>query len=321
MKTYKQLTCEQRYAIRILIKKNYLQKDIATAVGVNKSTISRELKRNSGKRGYRPKQAQQKAVERRQDKSPPRIAEATWNKVRLYLKDDWSPEQISGTMKLKERISISHEWIYQFIIKDKQTGGNLYTHLRCKSKRRKRYGSHERRGILKNRRSIEERPAIVETKERIGDWEADTIIGKAHKGAIVSLTERKTKICLIYKVERKTADLVSKAMSKLLLPLKDIVYTITSDNGKEFALHEETAKTLETDFYFAHPYASYERGLNENTNGLIRQYFPKGRDFRTITDEELIMAMKKLNNRPRKTLGFLTPNEVFFEREKIALTT
>ena len=321
MKTYKQLTCEQRYAIRILIKKNYLQKDIAAAVGVNKSTISRELKRNSGKRGYRPKQAQQKAVERRQDKSPPRIAEATWNKVRLYLKDDWSPEQISGTMKLKERISISHEWIYQFIIKDKQTGGNLYTHLRCKSKRRKRYGSHERRGILKNRRSIEERPAIVETKERIGDWEADTIIGKAHKGAIVSLTERKTKICLIYKVERKTADLVSKAMSKLLLPLKDIVYTITSDNGKEFALHEETAKTLETDFYFAHPYASYERGLNENTNGLIRQYFPKGRDFRTITDEELIMAMKKLNNRPRKTLGFLTPNEVFFEREKIALTT
>ena len=321
MRTYKQLTCEQRYAIRILLKKDYLQKDIAATIGVNKSTISRELKRNSGKRGYRPKQAQQKAVERRQDKSPPRIAEATWNKVRLYLKDDWSPEQISGTMKLKERISISHEWIYQFIIKDKQTGGNLYTHLRCKSKRRKRYGSHERRGILKNRRSIEERPAIVETKERIGDWEADTIIGKAHKGAIVSLTERKTKICLIYKVERKTADLVSKAMSKLLLPLKDIVYTITSDNGKEFALHEETAKTLETDFYFAHPYASYERGLNENTNGLIRQYFPKGRDFRTITDEELIMAMKKLNNRPRKTLGFLTPNEVFFEREKIALTT
>jgi len=321
LKTYKQLTCEQRYAIRILIKKNYLQKDIATAVGVNKSTISRELKRNSGKRGYRPKQAQQKAVERRQDKSPPRIAEATWNKVRLYLKDDWSPEQISGTMKLKERISISHEWIYQFIIKDKQTGGNLYTHLRCKSKRRKRYGSHERRGILKNRRSIEERPAIVETKERIGDWEADTIIGKAHKGAIVSLTERKTKICLIYKVERKTADLVSKAMSKLLLPLKDIVYTITSDNGKEFALHEETAETLETDFYFAHPYASYERGLNENTNSLIRQYFPKDRDFRTITDEELIMATKKLNNRPRKTLGYLTPNEIFFENYKIALTT
>jgi IS30 family transposase len=321
LKTYKQLTCEQRYAIRILIKKNYLQKDIAEAIGVNKSTISRELKRNSGKRGYRPKQAQQKAVERRRDKSPPRIGEDTWSKVRSEIKDDWSPEQISGRLKEAEDISISHEWIYQFIIKDKQTGGDLYTHLRCKSKRRKRYGSYERRGIIKNRRSIEERPAIVETKERIGDWEADTIIGKAHKGAIVSLTERKTKMCLIYKVERKTADLVSKAMSKLLLPLKNIVYTITSDNGKEFALHEETAETLGTDFYFAHPYASYERGLNENTNGLIRQYFPKDRDFRTITDKELIMAMKKLNNRPRKTLGFLTPNEVFFERYKIALTT
>jgi len=191
--------------------------------------------------------------------------------------------------------------------------------LRCKSKRRKRYGSYECRGIIKNRRSIEERPVIVETKERIGDWKADTIIGKAHKGAIVSLTERKTKICLIYKVERKTADLVSKAMSKLLLPLKDIVYTITSDNGKEFALHEETAETLETDFYFAHPYASYERGLNENTNSLIRQYFPKDRDFRTITDEELIMATKKLNNRPRKTLGYLTPNEVFSRIIKLHL--
>ncbi|MDX9780570.1 MAG: IS30 family transposase, partial [bacterium] len=162
---------------------------------------------------------------------------------------------------------------------------------------------------------------IVETKERIGDWEADTVIGKAHKGALVSLTERRSKLSLIYKVERKTSDLVKKAMSKLLLPLKEIVHTITSDNGKEFAMHEETANILKTDFYFAHPYASYERGLNENTNGLIRQYFPKDRDFRTITDEEIIMAMKKLNNRPRKTLGYLTPNEVFFENYKVALTT
>lgn len=321
MKTYKQLTCEQRYAIRILKEKNYLQKDIATAIGVNKSTISRELKRNSGKRGYRPKQAQRLAEERRQDKSPPRICEDTWNKVRSKIKEDWSPDQICGELKLKENISISHEWIYQFIIKDKQSGGDLYTHLRWKLKRRKRYGSNERRGIIKNRRSIEERPAIVDTKERIGDWEADTIIGKAHKGALVSLTERKSKLSLIYKVERKTADLVKEAMSKLLLPLKEIVYTITSDNGKEFAMHEQTANILETNFYFAHPYASYERGLNENTNGLIRQYFPKDRDFRTITDEEIMMVMKKLNNRPRKTLGYLTPNEVFFENYKVALTT
>lgn len=321
MRTYKQLTCEQRYAIKVLLKKNFSQKDIAVAIGVNKSTISRELNRNSGKRGYRPKQAQRLAEERRQDKSPPRIGEDTWNKVRSKIKEDWSPDQICGELKLKENISISHEWIYQFIIKDKQSGGDLYTHLRCKSKRRKRYGSYECRGIIKNRRSIEERPAIVESKERIGDWEADTIIGKAHKGALVSLTERKSKLSLIYKVERKTADLVKEAMNKLLLPLKEIVHTITSDNGKEFAMHEETAKILETDFYFAHPYASCERGLNENTNGLIRQYFPKDRDFRTITDEEIIMAMKKLNNRPRKKLGYLTPNEVFFKNNKVALTT
>jgi len=321
LKTYKQLTCEQRYAIRILKEKDFLQKDIAESIGVNKSTISRELKRNSGQRGYRPKQAQRKAVERRRDKSPPRIGKDIWDKVTTHLKEDWSPEQISGRLKETDNILISHEWIYQFILKDKQTGGDLYTHLRCKLKRKKRYGSNERRGIIKNRRSIEERPAIVDTKERIGDWEADTVIGKAHKGALVSLTERRSKLSLIYKVERKTADLVKEAMSKLLLPLKEIVHTITSDNGKEFAMHEKTAKILETDFYFAHPYASYERGLNENTNGLIRQYFPKDRDFRSIKDEEIIMAMKKLNNRPRKTLGYLTPNEVFFKNYKIALTT
>jgi len=321
LKTYKQLTCEQRYAIKILKEKDFLQKDIAEFIGVNKSTISRELKRNSGQRGYRPKQAQRKAEERRQDKSPPRIGKDIWDKVTTHLKEDWSPEQISGRLKEQDNISISHEWIYQFILKDKQAGGGLYTHLRCKLKRKKRYGSNERRGVIKNRRSIEERPAIVETKKRIGDWEADTIIGKAHKGALVSLTERRSKLSLIYKVERKTADLVKEAMSKLLLPLKEIVHTITSDNGKEFAMHEQTAAILETDFYFAHPYASYERGLNENTNGLIRQYFPKDRDFRSIKDEEIIMAMKKLNNRPRKTLGYLTPNEVFFESHKVALTT
>lgn len=321
MRTYRQLTCEQRYTIGSLLKSNYSQTDIAKIIGVDKSTLSREIKRNSGQRRYRWKQADKKAQARRKDKSPPRIGKDVWDKVKTHLKEDWSPEQISGRLKETEAIRISHEWIYQFIMKDKQAGGELYTHLRCKLKRKKRYGSNERRGIIKNRRSIEERPAVVDTKERIGDWEADTVIGKAHKGALVSLTERRSKLSLIYKVERKTSDLVKKAMSKLLLPLKEIVHTITSDNGKEFAMHEETANILETDFYFAHPYASYERGLNENTNGLIRQYFPKDRDFRTITDEEIMMAMKKLNNRPRKTLGYLTPNEVFFENYKVALTT
>ena len=176
------------------------------------------------------------------------------------------------------------------------------------------------RGIISNRHSIEDRPAIVETCSRIGDWEADTIIGKNHRQAIVSLVERKTGFTLIRKVERKTAQAVSRAMTALLKPYRNKVHTVTSDNGREFAGHEEIAATLQADFYFAHPYSSWERGTNENTNGLIRQYFPKNRDFTTITQQEIDTAMWRLNNRPRKLLGYLTPNQVFF-KSGIALQT
>ena len=170
-----------------------------------------------------------------------------------------------------------------------------------------------RRGIIPNRQSIEQRPAIVETRSRIGDWEADTIIGKNHRQAIVSLVERKTGFMLIRKVERKTAQAVGHAITELLKPHRKKVITITSDNGREFAGHEEISKQLRADFYFAHPYSSWERGTNENTNGLIRQYFPKNRDFTTITQQEIDAAMERLNNRPRKRLGFLTPTQVFFK--------
>ena len=189
----------------------------------------------------------------------------------------------------------------------------LWKNLRCQKKRRKRYGKAERRGTIPNRLSIEDRPAIVETRSRIGDWEADTVIGKNHRQAIVSIVERKTGFTLIQKVERKTAQAVSQAMIGLLKPYRKKVRTITSDNGKEFAGHEEIAKKLKADFYFAHPYSSWERGTNENTNGLIRQYFPKNRDFTTITQQEIDTAMERLNNRPRKRLGFQTPNQVFFK--------
>ena len=178
---------------------------------------------------------------------------------------------------------------------------------------RKRYGKMERRGQIPNRLFIEDRPAIVDERKRIGDWEADTIIGKNHRQAIVSIVERKTGLTLIKKVERKTSKAVSQAMIDLLKPYKNKVRTITSDNGKEFAGHEEIAKKLKADFYFAHPYASWERGTNENTNGLIRQYFPKNRDFTTITKKEINFAMERLNNRPRKRLGYRTPNQVFFK--------
>jgi len=322
MKHYSQLTLEQRYGIYTLLKIGLTQSKIAEEIGIHKSTISRELKRNRGGRGYRPKQAEAFAKERHQAKVRPRIDGSTWAYIEQLLYKEWSPEQISGWMKKNMAVTVSHEWIYQYVLKDKLAGGSLYLHLRCKKKRKKRYGSNDRRGNLKNRISIDERPAVVDTRNRLGDWEADTIIGKAHKQAIVSMTERKSGLALIYKVDRRTKGNTEKAMKRLLSPVSDQVYTITSDNGKEFANHEQIAKRLKCDFYFAHPYSSYERGTNENTNGLIRQYFPKNRDFRTITDKEIIHAMKRLNNRPRKRLGYKTPNEVFFGMGiTVALTT
>ena len=323
MRHYSQLTLEQRYGIYLLYKTGHKQSELAKVIGVHKSTISRELKRNCGGRGYRYKQAHVIALDKRKGKVPPIIDNSTWTFIETLIRKDWSPEQIQGWMKANMEMTVSHEWIYQHIYTDKQAGGFLHCHLRCRKKRKKRYGTNDRRGIIKNRVSIDERHAVVDTRSRLGDWELDTIIGKRHKQAIVSLTERKSRMSLIYKVERKTKYEVAVAVTKLLNPIKDRVYTLTSDNGKEFADHGMIANHLGANFYFAHPYASYERGLNENTNGLIRQYFPKNRDFRTITDDEIIMAIKKLNNRPRKCLGFKTPNQVFFEDDltNVALNT
>ena len=272
----------------------------------SRSTISRELARNRGKRGYRPKQAQRLAEERRAMNART-IDAATWQFVQDKLTQKWSPEQIS------DFVPISPETVYQRVYADKRAGGVLWKHLRCQKQRKKRYGKTDKRGVIPNRQSIEQRPAIVETRSRIGDWEADTIIGKNHRQAIVSIVERKTGFTLIRKVERKTAEAVSDAMIRLLKPHRANVHTITSDNGREFASHEAISKKLKADFYFAHPYSSWERGSNENTNGLIRQYFPKNRDFTTITQQEIDTTMEQLNNRPRKRLGFLTPNQVFFK--------
>ena len=182
-------------------------------------------------------------------------------------------------------------------------------------------GSRDRRGQLANRRCISERPAVVDSRSRLGDWEADTIVGKGRQQALVSLTERKSKLTLLAKVEPATAEAVETAIARLLGPLAQHVQTITSDNGREFARHEQIAAKLQADFYFAHPYASWERGLNENTNGLVRQYFPKGSDFTSITEESLEQVMQRLNHRPRKTLGFTTPHRVFYELPSVALTT
>jgi len=321
MKRYTQLTHEERYQISALMKTGITQTEIAKILGRDKSTISRELYRNRGMRGYRPKQAHRISMERRRVKAKLRIGMETWICVELLLREEWSPEQISCWLKADRGIGISHEWIYQYVIRDKSKGGDLYRHLRCRKKRRKRYGSYSRRGQLKNRISIDERPDIVDSRSRIGDWELDTIIGKGHKQAIVSLTECKSRLTLIHKVERKTACSVTEAIIHLLQPVAHRVLTLTSDNGKEFADHEDIAATLNAKFFFAHPYSSWERGLNENTNGLIRQYFPKSRDFSSITQDEIDHVMNRLNNRPRKCLGIKTPNQVFFNlNTSVALT-
>lgn len=322
MKHYSQLTLEQRYIIYSMLKIGYSQTEISKVLDVHKSTVSRELNRNRGRRGYRPKQANAFAEGRKQDKVRLLIDGSTWTYVEQLICKEWSPEQISGWLKKNLHISISHEWIYQYILKDKQAGGSLYLHLRCKKKRKKRYGSNDRRGNLKNRISIAQRPDIVDARSRVGDWEADTIIGKAHKQAIVSLTERKSGLALIYKVDRRTKENTEIAIKRLLGSISAHVHTITSDNGKEFGNHANIAQELNCNFFFANAYSSWERGTNENTNGLIRQYFPKNRDFRSITDQELILTMKRLNNRPRKRLGYQTPNQVFFGKEStVALTT
>jgi IS30 family transposase len=317
---YQQLTQDQRYQIHAFLKAAFSQSAIARELGVDKSTISRELQRNRGQRGYRPIQAQHLADSRRQVKAnATRITTETWQQVDALLKQDWSPEQISGTLKQQGKPAASHEHIYQYIYADKRLGGDLHKHLRCQKQRRKRYGKYDRRGQIPNRKSIDQRPAIVANKERVGDWEIDTIIGKNHQQAIVSAVERKSKLTRLAKVERKTEAAVQAALIRLLAPLSDAVYTITADNGKEFAAHEAIAEVLSADFYFAHPYHSWERGLNENTNGLVRQYFPKGSDFTAVTDQQVQAVAERLNERPRKTLGFQTPNHVFFNSSTVAL--
>ena len=310
---YTHLTQEERYQIYALKRAGHGQSEIAGVLNRSPSTISRELRRNGGERGYRPKQAHSLARER-QASNARQIDEATWRIAQAKLREDWSPEQIS------HHVAISHETVYQRIYADKKAGGTLWRHLRCQKQRKKRYGKTDRRGVIPNRQSIELRPLIVEERSRIGDWEADTIIGKNHKQAIVSLVERKSGFTLIRKVEHKTALAVSDVMTKLLRPHRSRVLTITSDNGREFAAHKTISKQLGASFYFAHPYASWERGTNENTNGLIRQYFPKNRDFTTITQREINMAMERLNNRPKKRLDYQTPSQLFFS-SRLALQT
>ena len=312
MANYRRLTQEERYQIWALKKAGKGIRAIARELRRHPSTILREIRRNTGFKGYRPKQAYRLARQRQSRPGPKHCDDPLWRQVEQLLEQDWSPEQIS--LWLRERnVRISHSWIYHHIWRDRATGGKLYTHLRRAGKRKRKYGTgRERRGRFNEACSIEQRPQIVESRERLGDWEVDTIIGKGNSGVLLSLVERKSRLCLLARLNRRTAEETTAAIKALLGKMKDRVHTITSDNGKEFAGYREVAASLNAGFFFAHPYASWERGLNEHTNGLVRQYFPKGMDFSKITEDDVQFVMDRLNNRPRKCLGMKTPNQVFF---------
>lgn len=315
MAIYTQLTSEQRYQIYALLKAEHTLTFIAEIIGKHKSTICREIARNSGGRGYRPIQAQRLCDQRKQGKYAGRFTASDWHLVEYLLcEHHWSPEQICLRLKDDGILEISHERIYQHIILDKQTGGDLHTYLRERVKRRKRYGGgKERRGTIPNQTSIEERPEASEARDEPGaDWEGDLIIGSKHKQAIVTLVDRCTRFTFMAKVPFKTAQAVQEAICSCLSSVKQMFRSCTLDNGKEFAQHEAISQTLEGHVYFAHPYSSWERGTNENTNGLIRQYFPKDCDFTTITDKQIKQVQDMLNNRPRKVLDMKTPNELLF---------
>jgi len=324
----KHLTVEQRYTISVMKGKGNTQSLIAETIGKDKSTISRELRRNcDGRSGeYRFGLAQRKCGQRHQSKPKRlRFTGQVRAHVDTWLLEDYSPEQIAGRAKLDGVDCVSHERIYQYVWQDKKAKGCLFNHLRRKGRKyRKRGAAKDSRGIIKGRVGISERPAIVDEKVRLGDLEIDTVIGKNHQGAILTINERVGSFLWMAKLNGKNADELAIKTIEILEPQANWLHTITGDNGKEFAEHKKIAGGINIDFYFARPYHSWERGANENMNGLIRQYFPKGSSFETITNKDIEDVQFKLNNRPRKKLGFLSPIEFLslkLTNQKVAFIT
>lgn len=310
-----QITRAQRYTISAMLQQGCKIIDIAKTIKVHKTSIYRELARNSDSRNkeYKDELAQKKCDKRKQDKPHfTKQDEDMHDYIRKKLTiDRWQPEQIAERAKLEGIPMVSCTVIYRIIAKDRKAGGTLYKYLRRNKPYRKLKGQYpDTRGILKNRVDISQRPAIVDEKTRFGDFEIDTVIGANHKGALLTMNDRVTGSVVIKKLEGKNAEQLAQKAIEALLPLKNCIHTITGDNGKEFAEHEKIARELNILFYFAKPYHSWERGANENINGLIRQFFPKKSDFTSITEEQVREVERLLNNRPRKRLGFLTPNEM-----------
>lgn len=292
--------------------------ETAKTLGRHKSTISRELTRNKSQRGYRNKAAHGMALTRRKGKSKPKLDDEMKERIEAKIKEKWSPEQISGRFKEEGVPVVSHQRIYEHVREDNAMGGELYKSLRRgNKKRRKRYGSKDSRGKIKDRVDIDQRPEVVALKTRVGDWEGDTIVGGGREGAVLTLADRKSKYLLMAKVERADAETVAKAVVAVAKPHQDKFETITYDNGREFAAHATVASALGVAIYFAKPYHSWERGLNENTNGLIRQYIPKRAMLKDYSHDDIKAIQEAINHRPRKTLGYLSPHEVFIEGKTV----
>ena len=312
---YSQLTEGERNQFYALRQAKISMTEIANQLNRSRTTLYNELERNTGGRGYRSRQAQKFAEQRQSEKVQPlKMRPEVTAYIESKLQLQWAPEQIASTMKTDPNapgLSVSHETIYRYVGDDKRAGGTLYTQLRHGlKKRRKRRGGKDLRGKIRNRVDIDQRPAVVETRERLGDWEADLVCGTGSSGYLVTLAERFSRRVLIGYTKTKTA---GEVMSEILRLLKDeVVETLTFDNGKEFAGHERIAADLDCQCYFAKPYHSWERGLNENTNGLIRQYFPKKMSFAKISADQIALVEHRLNTRPRKCLGFKPPHRVYF---------
>lgn len=305
------LTREQRYVISALRTEGMKLAEIGTRLGRDKSVISRELRRNCDARSkqYSADLADRKSSEREaKKKKHKRFTPEIEGRVRTMLENDYSPEQIAGWSKKNGVDCVSHETIYRYVYTDKKKKGTLHEHLRRKGRRyRKRGAAKDRRGMIKNRVSIAQRPEIVDDRSRFGDLEGDLIMGKGHEQALVTINDRRTGMVKIAKVDSKHASVVREAITEMLQDWLPYIHTITFDNGKEFADHVQLSDSLGIDCYFARPYHSWERGSNENLNGLIRQYIPKKTDFKTITEEQVKAIENKLNNRPRKRFQYETP--------------
>lgn len=313
--TYHQLTDEERYTISALKRQGFNQARIARALRRDPGTISREIRRNSSRFNvYRPSKAiEMTRGRRRRSRRNRQFCNAELTKVEILLRQEWSPEQISATLKQRGELNISHETIYQYVWIDKRCGGTLYQHLRqAPKKRRKRHNTYDSRGRLAGKRMIDERPAAVDSRRSEGHWEIDTVMGGRDKHCIVTLVERKAGYVLIGKLKSRTTLETNRRILHLIkksqLPFK----TITADNGTEFHAYPDVERITGVKFYFAHPYHSWERGTNENTNGLIRQYLPKRKSMAHITQHDCNVIAKKLNTRPRKRLGFETPEKMLY---------